>query len=60
MIKKEKIKSFLDKKVKHYNVSGFIDLDPVGIPHRFTKKEDIEITAFWTSILAWGQRVTII
>jgi uncharacterized protein (TIGR02757 family) len=60
LTKKEKLKLFLDKKVKHYNVSGFIDLDPVGIPHRFTKKEDIEITAFWTSILAWGQRVTII
>ena len=60
MTKKEKLKSFLDEKVKHYNVNGFIELDPVGIPHRFTKKQDIEITGFWTSILAWGQRVTII
>jgi uncharacterized protein (TIGR02757 family) len=54
------LKLLLDEKVKHYNVSGFIEDDPVGIPHRFTKREDIEITAFWTSILAWGQRVTII
>ena len=60
MTKKEKLKSFLDEKVKHYNVPGFIELDPVGIPHRFSKNADIEITAFWTSILAWGQRVTII
>ncbi len=55
-----KLKNLLDSKVEKYNNPGFIDLDPVGIPHRFTKKEDIEITAFWTSILAWGQRVTII
>ena len=60
MTKKEKLKALLDEKVKYYNVSGFIDLDPVGIPHRFSKKEDVEITSFWTSILAWGQRVTII
>ena len=60
MTKKDKLKFFLDEKVKHYNVSGFIDLDPVGIPHQFTQQEDVEITAFWTSILAWGQRITII
>jgi len=24
------------------------------------KKQDIEITAFWTAMLAWGQRKTII
>ena len=35
-------------------------MDPVSIPHRYSKLQDIEITAFWTAILAWGQRVTII
>src|SRR5204862_7657029 len=34
--------------------------DPIGIPHRFRKKEDIEIAAFFAAILAWGQRKTII
>jgi len=35
-------------------------MDPVSIPHRYSRLQDIEITAFWTSMLAWGQRVTII
>lgn len=57
---KNELKSFLDTKVEAYNVPGFIPMDPVSIPHKFHKKQDIEITAFWTAILAWGQRVTII
>jgi len=58
--KQTELKAFLDQKVEEYNVEGFIELDPVSIPHRYEKKQDVEITAFWTSILAWGQRVTII
>lgn len=54
------IKKFLDKKVKEYNQPGFIANDPVCIPHLFTQKQDIEIMGFIASILAWGQRKTII
>ena len=54
------LKKLLERKVKEYNVPGFIDMDPVSIPRQFTSQQDIEITGFWTSILAWGQRVTII
>ncbi len=50
----------LDDKVDKYNKMGFIEMDPISIPHRFTLLQDIEITAFWTSILAWGRRATII
>lgn len=56
----EELKEFLDKKVIQYNQPGFIENDPICIPHLFTKKQDIEIMGFWSSILAWGQRVTII
>jgi uncharacterized protein (TIGR02757 family) len=56
----EVTKSFLDQKVNQYNQPNFIANDPIVIPHGFSKKEDIEITGFWASILAWGQRVTII
>ena len=38
----------------------FIDNDPILIPKRFSRKQDIEISAFFASILAWGQRKTII
>ncbi|MDF1695468.1 MAG: TIGR02757 family protein [Saprospiraceae bacterium] len=54
------LKSFLDLKVKKYNIPGFIPLDPISIPHKYSIYQDIEITGFWTSILAWGQRVTIV
>lgn len=54
------IKIFLDEKVRLYNQPGYIDSDPIQIPHQFTKKEDIEISAFLTASIAWGQRQTII
>ena len=56
----EGLKFFLDSKVEQYNQPEFIENDPIVIPHGYTKKEDIEITAFWAATLAWGQRVTII
>lgn len=54
------IKALLDAKVLQYNRPGFIENDPVSIPHQFNKKQDIEIAAFFAAILAWGQRKTII
>ncbi|MEO1049840.1 MAG: TIGR02757 family protein [Bacteroidota bacterium] len=56
----EELKDFLDQKVDQYNRPGFIDNDPVSIPHLFSKKQDIEISGFFAAVLAWGQRVTII
>ncbi|WP_316736863.1 TIGR02757 family protein [Pedobacter aquatilis] len=54
------VKNFLDAKVAQYNQPGFIENDPICIPHLFTKKQDIEISGFFAAILAWGQRKTII
>ena len=54
------LKDFLDHKVALYNRPGFIANDPISIPHRFTKKQDIEISGLFAAVLAWGQRVTII
>ena len=51
---------FLNAKVEEYNRPNFIANDPISIPHNFSIKQDIEITAFWVSMLAWGQRKTII
>lgn len=56
----EKLKDFLEKKVGEYNRPSFIPHDPVSIPHRFSKKQDIEIAAFFAAIFAWGNRTTII
>lgn len=54
------LKSFLDEKVDRYNRPDFIPNDPVSIPHRFSKRQDIEIAGLFAAVLAWGQRVTII
>ena len=53
-------KSQLDTILQNLNPKDFIDNDPISIPHRFKTKEDIEISAFFAAILAWGQRKTII
>ncbi|MAD59551.1 MAG: TIGR02757 family protein [Flammeovirgaceae bacterium] len=54
------LKNLLEEKFLQYNKPDFIDSDPIQIPHRFTKKEDIEISAFLTSIISWGNRKMII
>lgn len=50
----------MDAKVQEVNRPQFITDDPISIPKSFDKLQDIEITAFWSAMLAWGQRVTII
>jgi len=59
-MKKKALKEFLDAKVLQYNQPKFLERDPIQIPHQFTKKEDIEISAFLTSTIAWGNRKSII
>lgn len=54
------LKEFLDEKAHYYNHPRFVESDPIQIPHRFEKKEDIEISAFLTAIIAWGNRKSII
>ena len=54
------LKDFLDFKVKQYNQPEFITNDPISIPKRFKKKEDIEIAAFLAASLSWGNRPAII
>ena len=54
------MKSFLDARVQKYNNTEFIHSDPIQIPHRFSRKEDIEIAAFLTATISWGQRKSII
>ena len=56
----ENLKTFLDEKVEDYNRPSFINSDPISIPHRFSKKEDIEISGFLAATIAWGQRKTIV
>lgn len=54
------LKDFLNEKAEQYNCLSFIKDDPISIPHLFTNKEDIEISAFIIATIAWGKREMII
>lgn len=56
----EELHDLLEEKYLQFNTSAFIDDDPVCIPHKFSKKQDVEISAFFAATFAWGQRITII
>ena len=60
MKKKPSLKEFLDRKVTEYNQPSFIKNDPISIPHSYTERSDIEISAFFAAIFAWGNRTIII
>lgn len=57
---KAELIDFLNCKAEQYNSPLFIESDPIQLPHRFTKKEDIEIVSFLVSTIAWGNRTSII
>jgi len=50
----------LERKYDEFNRPSYIDSDPIQIPHRFTLQQDIEISAFLTATIAWGNRKSII
>jgi uncharacterized protein (TIGR02757 family) len=60
MFDRDSIKEMLETKYYQYNNRSFIDHDPIKIPHKFNKKQDIEISALLTSIISWGKREIIL
>ncbi len=56
----EELQTYLDAMADRFNRPDFILNDPISIPHRFSKPQDIEIAGLFASVLAWGQRTTII
>jgi uncharacterized protein (TIGR02757 family) len=54
------MKEFLDEKALKYNTPSFIQADPVSVPHKYERKEDIEIAGFLAAAISWGQRCTIL
>lgn len=58
-LNKTELKDFLDAKVLQYNTASFIEPDPISVPHRYSLKEDIEISGFLASTIAWGNRTMI-
>jgi uncharacterized protein (TIGR02757 family) len=56
----EELREALERSVDKYNRRSFIEEDPISIPHSFAKKEDIEIAAFLTATISWGNRKSIL
>lgn len=59
-MKSQQLKDYLDAKAAYYNQPAFVAGDPICIPHRYSKLQDIEIAGLFAAILAWGNRTTII
>ena len=60
MMMQHKLRLFLEEKVSQYNRPGFIQDDPIFVPHRFAEKADREIAGFLSATLAWGRRKSIV
>ncbi|MDR1371524.1 MAG: TIGR02757 family protein [Dysgonamonadaceae bacterium] len=54
------VKDFLDEQVIRFNTQSFIKNDPVQFPRRYSKLQDIEITAFVVATISWGKRSVIL
>lgn len=53
------VRELLDSETTRINSPAFIGEDPVQFPRRFSQLQDIEIVAFLSSIIAWGNRKMI-
>lgn len=56
---KNELKDFLEFKVNQYNTPAFIEDDPISVPHRYLKREDIEIAGILAATISWGNRKII-
>ena len=56
----EEVKSKLVAWAAEFHNSNFIPADPVLFPHRFEKKQDIEISGLLTALLSFGNRKQIL
>jgi uncharacterized protein (TIGR02757 family) len=54
------VRALLDDRYLHYDQPAFIMADPISIPHRFSQRQDVEISGLFAALLAWGRRPTII
>ncbi len=57
---RSELREYLDFKAAQYNQPAFVKDDPIQLPHRFSRKEDIEIIGLLVATIAWGKRELII
>lgn len=54
------LKELLLSKAFQFNSIEFIEHDPISIPHLYSEPLDIEIAAFLTATISWGNRKAIL
>ncbi|MDR1347998.1 MAG: TIGR02757 family protein [Prevotellaceae bacterium] len=59
-MEKDALRDLLETLHNKYNNADFIENDPVSIPHSFGTGNNIEISGFLASAIAWGNRKAII
>ncbi|MEX0811087.1 MAG: TIGR02757 family protein [Chitinophagales bacterium] len=60
MLSQKELKTLLDQQAALFEQPGFIISDPISVPRKFSKLQDIEIAGLFAAVFAWGQRKTII
>lgn len=55
----EELRNKLLDWAKQFETPDFIKDDPIFFPHKYSDKKDIEISAFLTSWIAFGNRKLI-
>lgn len=54
------LRDLLERLSDRYNHPGFIDDDPISVPHRFSDRADREVSGFFAATIAWGNRKSIV
>jgi uncharacterized protein (TIGR02757 family) len=57
---KEEVREDLIRWAEKYNHRDFIEQDPIRFPHRFSLKQDVEISGFVTAWISYGRRPLIL
>lgn len=56
----EELRDLLELLYERYDRPEFVADDPISVPHRFSRQQDIEISGFLVSTIAWGNRKAIV
>lgn len=51
------VRELLIENAYRFEVASFIPTDPISLPHRYTAKGDIEVSAFISAWMAYGSRI---
>jgi len=55
-----RLASLLESAYERHHRLEFIEADPLNVPHGFSHPGDIEIAAFFSALIAWGNRRSIV